>query len=80
MPAAAVVYVHADHGCFLQSKYAVLTKADMLRRQHEAIEAVTSILGISDDDAARVLRKYKWYAACSQPLGSLHSWKQFHDQ
>jgi hypothetical protein len=45
---------------FSQSKYLVLTKADILRRQKEAIEQVTSILGISDDDAARVLRKYKW--------------------
>jgi hypothetical protein len=43
-----------------QSKYLVLTKADILRRQKEATEQVTSILGISDDDAARVLRKYKW--------------------
>jgi hypothetical protein len=44
----------------LQSKYVVLTKTDILRRQKEAVEQVTSILGISDDDAARVLRKYKW--------------------
>lgn len=44
----------------LQSKYEVLTRADILRRQKEAIEQVTSILGISDDDASRVLRKYKW--------------------
>jgi hypothetical protein len=44
----------------LQSKYVVLTRADILRRQKEAIGQVTSILGISDDDAARVLRKYKW--------------------
>lgn len=56
----AVERVHADHEGLLQSKYAVLTKADMQRRQKEAIEAVTSILGISDDDAARILRKYKW--------------------
>eukprot|EP00879_Flechtneria_rotunda_P014450 GHRR01015099.1.p1 GENE.GHRR01015099.1~~GHRR01015099.1.p1 ORF type:complete len:471 (+),score=115.95 GHRR01015099.1:168-1580(+) len=46
-----------------KNKYAVLTKVDISKRQEEAIESVTSILGISDEDAARVLRKYKWDAA-----------------
>lgn len=44
----------------LQNKYAVLTKTDILRRQKEAVENVTSILGIADEDAARILRRYKW--------------------
>ncbi|WIA08252.1 hypothetical protein OEZ85_007696 [Tetradesmus obliquus] len=51
-----------DEAAQRKSKYEVMTRADILRRQKEAIEQVTSILGISDDDAARVLRKYKWDA------------------
>lgn len=45
----------------LQNKYVVLTKADINRRQQEVIDAVTSVLGISHDDAGRILRKYKWW-------------------
>lgn len=44
-----------------QTKYVVLTKADIHRRQQEVIDAVTSVLGISAEDAERILRKYKWY-------------------
>jgi hypothetical protein len=40
--------------------YVVLPKADLLVRQQETIAKTTSILGISDEDAARVLRKFKW--------------------
>jgi len=39
----------------------VLTKADIERRQQEVIDAVTSVLGISGEDAGRILRKYKWW-------------------
>jgi hypothetical protein len=39
----------------------VLTKADINRRQQEVIDAVTSVLGISHEDAGRILRKYKWW-------------------
>jgi hypothetical protein len=44
----------------VQHKYVVLSKADIKRRQEEVIEAVTSVVGISAEDAARILRKYKW--------------------
>lgn len=46
----------------VQSKYAVLTQADIKRRQKEAVDSVTSILGIAAEDAERILRKYKWCA------------------
>lgn len=45
----------------MQTKYVVLTKADINRRQQEVIDAVTSVLGISHEDAGRILRKYKWW-------------------
>jgi hypothetical protein len=44
----------------LQTKYVVLTRDDIHRRQQEVIDAVTSVLGISNEDAGRILRKYKW--------------------
>jgi hypothetical protein len=40
--------------------YVVLPKSDLRSRQQETIAKITSILGISDEDAARVLRKFKW--------------------
>mmetsp|Transcript_12046 Transcript_12046/g.25888 ORF Transcript_12046/g.25888 Transcript_12046/m.25888 type:complete len:532 (+) Transcript_12046:91-1686(+) len=40
--------------------YNVLSKTDLTRRRKEAIEEVTGVLGISPEEAARVLRKYKW--------------------
>lgn len=45
----------------LQTKYVVLTSTDINRRQQEVIDAVTSVLGISSEDAGRILRKYKWW-------------------
>lgn len=47
-------------GSHAQSKYVVLNKSDIKKRQDEVIEEVTSVLGISAEDAARILRKYKW--------------------
>lgn len=44
----------------MQHKYVVLTKAAIHTRQQEVIDAVTSVLGITDEDAGRILRKYKW--------------------
>jgi hypothetical protein len=44
----------------MQTKYVVLTKDEIKTRQHEVIDAVTSVLGISSEDAGRILRKYKW--------------------
>eukprot|EP00798_Chlamydomonas_sp_ICE-L_P010388 gene10388-8330_t len=40
--------------------YVVLPKVELIRRQNDAIKEVTSISGISDEAASRVLRKYKW--------------------
>ncbi|KAL6748380.1 hypothetical protein V8C86DRAFT_2879354 [Haematococcus lacustris] len=40
--------------------YKILNKQDLQLRRDDAIREVTSVLGISDDDALRVLRKYKW--------------------
>ena len=44
----------------MQNPYVVLTKPQVLERQKEVVSEVTSILGISDEDATRILRKYKW--------------------
>jgi hypothetical protein len=49
----------------LQTKYVVLTRDDINRRQQEVIDAVTSVLGISSEDAGRILRKYKWWVAAT---------------
>lgn len=46
----------------LQTKYLVLTKEDIKKRQQEVVDSVTSVLGISSEDAERILRKYKWCA------------------
>ena len=43
-----------------KASFRVLGKADMIKRQHDKLQEVTSVLGISDEDAARVLRKFKW--------------------
>eukprot|EP00775_Hariotina_reticulata_P011699 gene11699-11843_t len=52
----------SDVGASKKTKYLVLTKTEIQKRQKEAVESVISILGISDDDASRLLRKYKWDA------------------
>lgn len=52
-------HTHCHH-THQQSKYVVLSKPDLKRQQVEVVEAVTSVLGISSEDAARILRKYKW--------------------
>jgi hypothetical protein len=44
----------------VQAPYVVLNKQELARCQQEALKAVTSILGISDEEAMRVLRIYKW--------------------
>ncbi|KAL6751325.1 hypothetical protein V8C86DRAFT_2440016 [Haematococcus lacustris] len=40
--------------------YKILNNQDLKLRRDDVIREVTSVLGISDDDASRVLRKYKW--------------------
>jgi len=40
-----------------------LKREDILQRQKKAVSEVTSILGLNDDEAIRVLRKFKWCAA-----------------
>lgn len=42
--------------------YVILTKADIERKRAEAIQNVIGILDISEDEASKVLRKYKWDA------------------
>ena len=39
----------------------MLTQAELVVRQRAKVEEVTSVLGISEEDAARVLRKFKWW-------------------
>jgi len=46
--------------CRMQALYQVLSKADIQRRQQEAVKGVTSILGIAEEEAVRVLRTFKW--------------------
>lgn len=36
--------------------------AERCRRPHQAIEAVTSVLGVSDEEASILLRFFKWNA------------------
>lgn len=43
-----------------QAVYEVLTEQQLRERQAESVGAVTSVLGITDGEAARVLRHYKW--------------------
>ena len=40
--------------------YAVLDEKKLQARQHEAVEAVTSVLSIPAGEAVRVLREFKW--------------------
>lgn len=43
-----------------QAQYVILRRDDLLQRQAKAMSEVTSILGLNEDEAARVLRKFKW--------------------
>lgn len=50
-----------DVGASLRkAPYAVLDRRMLQKREHEAIEAVVSILGIREEEAISLLRKYKW--------------------
>ncbi|GAX74338.1 hypothetical protein CEUSTIGMA_g1787.t1 [Chlamydomonas eustigma] len=40
--------------------YKVLSKQDLKKRQDETVTDVINVLGISNDEATRVLRKFKW--------------------
>lgn len=47
--------------CNQQAKpYQVLDEKRLQARQHEAVEAVTSVLSIPAGEAVRVLREFKW--------------------
>ena len=50
----------ADISSSRRVAYTVLPKAELEKRRMQALHEVTSITGISDEDAARVLRRYKW--------------------
>ncbi|KIY99470.1 putative E3 ubiquitin-protein ligase ARI7 [Monoraphidium neglectum] len=43
-----------------KAQYAILKRDDIVQRQKKAISEVTSILGLNEDEATRVLRKFKW--------------------
>lgn len=43
-----------------QVKYRVMNEVELRDRQKEAVNTITSILSITDSDAAKVLRAYKW--------------------
>jgi hypothetical protein len=43
-----------------QNPYKVLSRPELCARQHEAVAEVTGVLGIGDEEAQRVLRKFKW--------------------
>lgn len=43
-----------------RAAYEILTEQQLRERQAESVGAVTSVLGITDGEAARVLRHYKW--------------------
>ena len=44
----------------LQNPYKVLSRPELSLRQKEAVAEVTGVLGIGDEEAQRVLRKFKW--------------------
>jgi hypothetical protein len=44
----------------VQPQYTVLSKEELRAQRQKALDSVTSVLGITDDEAARLLRKYKW--------------------
>ena len=46
----------------------MLSKEELRAQRQKALESVTSVLGITDDEAARLLRKYKWWVAESRPF------------
>lgn len=54
-------------GICLQAAYEVLTEQELRERQAENVQSVTSVLGITDGEAARVLRHYKWCVLCMLP-------------
>lgn len=43
-----------------QAQYLVLKREDIAARQAKAVVEVTSVLGLNEDEATRVLRKFKW--------------------
>lgn len=45
-----------------QGKYRILDEGELNERQQDAVRSVTSVLSVSDADASRVLRLFKWYA------------------
>ena len=47
-----------------QAQYAILKPEDVQARQKKAVSEITSILGLDEDAATRVLRKFKWCAIC----------------
>jgi hypothetical protein len=56
-----------SYSWFAQAAYEVLTEQQMRERQAQDVQSVTSVLGISDGEAARVLRHYKWCTLCTPP-------------
>lgn len=57
----------ASYSWCAQAAYEVLTEQQMRERQAQDVQSVTSVLGISDGEAARVLRHYKWCTLCTLP-------------
>lgn len=47
-----------------QMPFAIRNPEELAERQQAAINDIAGVLGIEPDAAARVLRKYKWCAAC----------------
>ena len=43
-----------------QAAFEVLTEAQLRERQQETLQEVTSVTGLTEQDAGRVLRLYKW--------------------
>lgn len=47
----------------LQALYGILTEDGLRERQTEAVEQVSALLGIPEDDAEHLLRQFKWCAS-----------------
>lgn len=54
-----------------QAQYAVLKRDELKAKQRKAVAEVTSVLGLTDDEAIRVLRRFKWCERAAGWGGSL---------
>ena len=63
-----------------QPAYKVLKGETLEERRRQALEGVTGVLGVNDEEAARLLRRFKWCvlgilnAECTHDAGQANVW------